>query len=145
LAGAVALAQFAIGCEELLPAQRREVLSLALWFATEADGKYRLRYRSVKAQQLSREDRRLLRHDHVVTRKQLIEAMIKDPERTEEIVRGAFACVVTDEEHRRLTALGETHQGWDRYIAAGIDVFDEQAGAALIEGGQFVEKPEARS
>ncbi len=49
----------------------------------------------------------------------------------------ALACVVTNDEHQRLTAVGENLQGWDRYIAAGVDVYDEQAGRPFIANGEF--------
>jgi hypothetical protein len=47
----------------------------------------------------------------------------------------AVACVVTDEEHVHLTVLGEAQQGWGRYNAPGIDVFDELEGGPSIEQG----------
>jgi hypothetical protein len=103
----------------------------------EADGKYNLRYRSAGARKLAHADRRLLRHEHVQTRKQLVEEMIAEPSRVREIVLGATACVVTAEEHQRLAAVGEELQGWDRYLAAGIDVYDDHNGRPFITGGCF--------
>jgi len=49
--------------------------------------------------------------------------MLQEPERVEEIVRSALGCVVTKEEHNRLTSLPDTYRDWERYVAAGIDVF----------------------
>ena len=91
----------------------------------------------MKARELSGADRRQLRHDHVLTRKRLIDAMIREPETAEQTLLTAVACVVTAEEHTRLTALGDTQEGWDRYVAAGIDVFDEQEGVPLVQHGVF--------
>jgi hypothetical protein len=134
---AVALAEFAASSGDLDADHRRKTLSLALWLATEADGKYNLRYRSAGARELGPADRRLLRHEHVQTRKQLIDEITAHPSRTREIVLSALACVVTDDEHQRLTAVAENLQGWNRYIAAGVDVYDEQAGKPIIANGEF--------
>lgn len=69
--------------------------------------------------------RKQIRHEHVFTRKSLVEEMLARPEKVEEILREkAIACVVTKDEHVRLTRFDKTHSGWDRYRAAGISVFD---------------------
>lgn len=94
----------------------------------------------MKARELSGADKRQLRHDHVLTRKRLIDVMIRRPETAEQTLLTAVACVVTAEEHVRLTALGETQEGWDRYIAAEVDVFDEQEGVPLIEHGVLLNR-----
>ena len=136
-ASAVALAEFAATSPALDAEHRRKTLSLALWFATEADGKYKLRFRSAEARELGPSDRRQLRHEHVQTRKQLIDEIVAEPSRAREIVLSALACVVTDNEHQRLTAVSEDIQGWDRYIVAGVDVYDEQTGKQFIANGEF--------
>jgi hypothetical protein len=64
--------------------------------------------------------------------------MLAEPRNAEEILRGAIACVVTVEEHARLTALGPEPSGWERYRAASIDVFDMLTDTPLISGGQLV-------
>ena len=118
------------------------MLNQALWFATEADGKYSTRYRSVGARELDASDWwRHLRHEHVLTRKELVAAMLAAPDQAGEILQSAIACTVTADEHRRLGAVGEDIRGWERYVAAGVDVFDEQAGAFFIKNGQFCDRP----
>lgn len=134
LASAVAVARFALESSDLYDAHRNELLSFACWWATELDGKYKTRFRSYGARQPGARD---LRHEHVVPRRALRQAMQREPERAAEILRDAPACVVTREEHDRLEALGGEHEGWERYIAAGVDVFDEQDGKPLIESGRF--------
>lgn len=81
LESAVALARFALASPELYEEHRRLLLSQALWFATEADGKYSTRYRSTGARELVAKDWwRHLRHEHVLTRNELIDAMmLADP------------------------------------------------------------------
>ena len=94
-------------------------------------------YRSVGARELAPADRRVLRHEHVETRKQVIDEITAEPSRTRESVL-ALACVVTESEHQRLTAVSEHLRGWDRYRGAGVDVYyDEQAGKPFIANGTF--------
>jgi hypothetical protein len=138
LASAVAVATFALAAPDLYETHRNELLSFACWWATELDGKYKTRYRSTAARQPGATD---LRHEHVVPRKTLREAIEREPDRVADILREALACVVTREEHDRLNTLGSEHEGWERYIAAGIDVFDEQESRPLIQSGQFVNTP----
>jgi hypothetical protein len=139
IASAIALARLVLDSPELIEPQRRRILSQAIWFVTEADGKYLTRYRSRGAREAqasgSVQD---LRHDHVITRKALIDAMLAEPRHADEILRGAIACIVTVEEHARLTALGPHSAGWERYRAASIDVFDMLTDTPLISSGQVV-------
>jgi hypothetical protein len=134
LASAVAVARFALESPDLYDAHRNELLSFACWWATELDGKYKTRFRSLGARRPGARD---LRHEHVVPRKALRQAMQREPARAAEILREALGCVVTREEHDRLEAVGGQLEGWERYIAAGVDVFDEQDGKPLIESGRF--------
>ncbi len=45
------------------------------------------------------------------------------------------SCTVTKMEHERLTQFDETCEGWDRYIAARVDVYDMATGALFIRNG----------
>ncbi|MFD0591295.1 hypothetical protein ACFQZ4_00805 [Catellatospora coxensis] len=58
--------------------------------------------------------------------------MLQEPHRTGEILRSAQACVVTREEHCRLNAVGEELQGWERYRAAQVGVYDMATGSLMI-------------
>jgi hypothetical protein len=127
---AIALARHivAIRHPDILPAHLRRALDAAIWAYTKADGKYSTRYRSVGA--LGEMNRRRLTHEHVVTRKLLVDRMLAEPQRVGEILATAVACVVTREEHRRLseaTRADPSLEGWDRYAAAGIEVVDTWA------------------
>lgn len=64
-----------------------------------------------------------MRHEHVVTRKALSERLFAGEE-PEQVLRDAVACIVTVEEHARLSAYDNTYDGWARYGAAGIQVVD---------------------
>lgn len=86
---------------EVLPRQLNQALSLSIWFYTEADGKYACRYRSLGA--MNESDGRQLRHEHVLTRKYLVEALVAQPDRVEEVLASSLACLVTKDGHDRLS------------------------------------------
>ncbi len=100
---------------------KRELLSICLWKITEADGKWNLRYRSEGAQYLSGNEG--LRHEHVFTRKHLIDRLLSG-EGLESVLADAIACVVTATEAKVLDRVSDEFQGWDRYRKAGIRVLD---------------------
>jgi hypothetical protein len=104
----------------LNPAHVQELLSVAIWMFMEARGKYKTRY---VAQGSLVPDARI-RHEHVIPRKTLRLAMLRCPDRVERVMRLAVACIVTEDEHRRLAA-GEF--GWNRYRQAGIIVIDRES------------------
>jgi hypothetical protein len=109
----------------ILERHKRDIISGLLWKITEANGKYTTRYRSNAAMQEGAK----LQHDHVFTRKDLTTRIIAEPERAREILQDAIACVVTVDEHKRLSRLGDSIRGWDRYTAAGIEVVDTASGS----------------
>lgn len=121
----------------LLPAHKRELLSICIWKLTEADGgKYGTRFRSEAALTAPRSK---LAHEHVYQRARMVRAMLAEPHRLEELARRAIGCVVTREEHKRLNALGVARpdlDGWQRYEAAEIHVVDCETGN-LIEFTTF--------
>jgi len=139
LASAVTLACAVLATRNVYEPQRRKLLSEILWFATQVDGKYTCRYRSAGARAViaGGAETKSLRHDHVLTRKELTEALVADPERADEIIRSALGCVVTKDEHDRLGSVSPSASGWERYLAARVDVFDEQTGATFISNGRF--------
>lgn len=114
------------GCLQLpiLERHKRDIISGLLWKITEARGKYTTRYRSKESMAAGAK----VEHDHVFTRKDLTDRIIAEPERAREILRDAIACVVTVEEHRRLSRIGPAVHGWDRYTEAGVEVVDTDDG-----------------
>jgi hypothetical protein len=125
---AVNIARLALAAEDILPEHRHWLLSVAVWKYTEADGKWNTRHCSRAA--LAVTDRRRLNHEHVFPRKWLRERMLAEPDRVEEIMAMAVACLVTRDEHVRLTAVTQAQpelDGWNRYAAAGIEVVDLSA------------------
>lgn len=129
----------------IVNAHKRELLSIAIWKYTEAEGgKWRCRYRSsgVLSEVVSP-----IEHEHVWPRKWLIDRMLNRPERVPEIMASAVACLVTAEEHRRLGAVAPHLVGWERYGAAGIVVYDMSADPItrlLLDGGRATHHNEPR-
>ena len=114
----------------LYPGHLKQFLSRALWKITEAEaggrsGKLRIRYRSKES--LSPTHGKL-QHEHVYQQREMIEELIAHPDRVEEIVSKAIACVVTKEEHRRLHRIARSVDGWARYLQTGIVVVDTATG-----------------
>lgn len=112
------------------PAIKRKMLSHSLWFVTETEGtsKYRTRYMSRKA---IGKDTKQLHHEHVIPRKVLVDAMVKEPHRAPAIAATAIGCTVTRKEHEVLTALDKAEpglEGWERYRRAGVVVIDTITG-----------------
>ena len=131
-ASAIRIAKLILDADGLEPEHRNELLSIAIWKYTEADGKSKTRYRSEGA--LHETDSKKLNHEHVVPRKCLREKMLLDPNRCKTIMQLATACVVTREEHLRLTQVSKQDpslQGWARYTAAGVRVFDLKTGREI--------------
>jgi hypothetical protein len=124
---AIATARFAVSSPDLFDKYRSELLDNVLWLVTVApSGKYGTRFRSRAAVE---DPAAQLRHEHVYTRRTLIRQMMADPSCIEQIIRErAIGCVVTKDEHRRLTPFDRSHEGWDRYREAGIEVLDMAAG-----------------
>lgn len=108
----------------------KEQLSIGLWKWTEAAGvaphaKFNLPL--VSDGVLHASGPTSINHEHVWTRKWIIERLRARQtwpadELRDLLTTYGVACVVTVEEHALLS--GVTGQGWDRYVAAGIVVWD---------------------
>lgn len=124
-ASSVALARAVLAArDELTPAHLREALKVAVWKYTESDGKYSTRYRSEAALDAPSQ---LVHHEHVTTRRSLVDQMIAEPANVEKIMSTAIGCVVLRSEHATLGAIERANpsvMGWDRYRLAGITVWD---------------------
>jgi hypothetical protein len=110
---------------ELYPAHKKKLLSDCIWIITEVDGKYKTRFRSEGA--INESNQKNLRHEHVFERQFIVDELLSNPSDYEKILLQAVACVVTKEEHERLTSAtnkDKNLQGWDRYKFTNIKVFD---------------------
>ena len=110
----------AIAPLNLYPAHKKELLSVCIWKITEADGKLNVRYWSEGAISAAKKE---LRHEHVFERRELVERLLAG-ESTDTVVSDAIACIVTKQEHNQLGA--SVKSGWERYLDAGIRVFDTE-------------------
>jgi hypothetical protein len=120
----------------ILEEQRKIVVERMLWAITEGltVDKFKTHLKSKEAHQRWREHRYAprcqLRHDHVYQRKIMLKALMHlggDPSagpRIESILANAVGCTITKHEHDVLLAREERLDGWDRYKAASIIVFD---------------------
>ena len=105
------------------------------------------RYRSIAYLELQRKGRArrrmdgLVAQEHVWTRATCRIRLLSAPDATaiEAIISALQGCVVTKAEHQRLKPFDATHQGWARYIAAGVPVIDtstgNQADLSALEAG----------
>ncbi|HEX7769736.1 MAG TPA: hypothetical protein VF422_06880 [Dokdonella sp.] len=116
----------AILAADLVPAHKRELLSVCIWKLTLAEpvNKYATRFVSVAAVACASRDRV---HEHVFERSRLVRALIDGRLPLDELPASAVACVVTRDEHARLARAAVEKpgiEGWDRYRAASIAVVD---------------------
>ncbi len=122
---AVALAEAILSAREnLLETHLREALSIAVWKFTSCDGKYKTRFRSRGA---IVEPKGKLNHEHVITRKSIVDLLLGDSSNTRAILQSSIACTVLKSEHTSIMSsekLNSDLRGWDRYLAAGIEVYD---------------------
>lgn len=112
---------------------KRGFIKNCIWMVTEANGKYNLQYWSDGVYNLVHEQyggdikavpKKLLRHEHVNRIKSLVTKIMDDHSCLETVLREqAIACLVKSDEHGRL---GHSGDGFDRYKAAGIRVWDDR-------------------
>jgi hypothetical protein len=136
LRSGAALVAFVLAEPSIVLDHQHRVLREVLWSVTEIDGKYTTRFRSAGTLQLEEAGRIAnwqseLRHDHVLTRNSLTEALLAgaDPY---DVLSTAVACTVTRAEHTRLSAFDRSHEGWARYAEAGVEVIDMATGELFL-------------
>jgi vacuolar-type H+-ATPase subunit I/STV1 len=108
----------------VLEVHKKQLLGLMIWKITERKGKYNTEYISEESSKLN--DIKQLSHEHVFTRKYLIEKLINNPEEYRDILKNAIGCTVTREEQKQLTKI-KGIEGWDRYQKSGIKYFKNKS------------------
>lgn len=113
-----------------LPLKKR-LLVHSVWEVTKLSGDFKGRYRSkgvlVNGVEIQR--------DHVVQKARIVERLLASPDQVDTILGEVVHCVVTKEEHERLTAYSRMNpdvDGWERYKGAGVEVLDMLTGEQLI-------------
>jgi len=105
-----------------LPNHLRELLRILLWKMTQAEtSTHKTRFQSQEA--IKFREKGNLRHDHVFQCVKMIDALLADPEKADEILKTSIGCTVTAAEHKLLHKFNEA-DGWERYRKAGIVVMD---------------------
>jgi hypothetical protein len=110
---------------DLYARHKQELISLCLCKITEADGKWNTRYRTRAA--MGKVSPSGLRHEHVYSRRALVERLLRSPQHLDRILRPVIGCVVTTQEHALLKVFSHKHPelvGWSRFEKAGITVVD---------------------
>jgi hypothetical protein len=113
-----------------LPLKRR-LLVHSVWEVTKLSGDFKGRYRSRGALVSGVE----IQRDHVVQKARIVERLLVSPGQVDTILGEVVHCVVTKEEHERLTAYSRMNpdvDGWERYKGAGVEVLDMLTGEQLI-------------
>jgi hypothetical protein len=117
-----------------------EFLRFGLWKITEAQTrKYETRYCSGSIWESQdwrlptlKERIRNTRHDHVFRCELMIPKLLHSTDQELELlIESSIGCVVTIDEHDRLTAhdRGDEIDGWSRYRRSGISVIDAETGS----------------
>lgn len=109
------------GCPDL----KEDLFRAVVWIVSELDGKYTTRYRSRAALEAPAGT---VQHEHVVPMRDLW-ALVNGPLKPAQLLPQITACVVTRDEHRKLTACDRRPGapfGWMRYADCKIPVVDMQ-------------------
>lgn len=114
-----------LAMKDVLEVHKKELLSDMVWKITERFGKFNAEYVSKEAKKIldsnktTKEKLRLLAHEHVYTRKYLMQKLLSKPNDYKNILKEAIGCVVTREEHKILSSIKDC-EGWDRYIKSKV-------------------------
>ncbi len=73
-----------------------------------------------------------IQRDHINKKAALISELLGPSPDLDAIIERAQCCVVTDDEHAQLGAVSAEIDGWDRYRAAGISVYDMMTGSKVV-------------
>lgn len=127
IGSAIALAKHLVSNrpKNSLGAHLKELLNVLVWKVSEANGKYNTRYWSEGF--YKNPDKNSCEHEHVIEKKKIVQQLLNEPDRIEEIMKSVVACLVLADEHKLLTKLSKSSpelDGWERYKMAGVRVWD---------------------
>jgi hypothetical protein len=103
-----------------LPLKKR-MLVHGVWEVAKATGDFRGRYRS---EEVIRTPGLRIQRDHIYKKRTLVEELLGTAPNIDRVIERARCCTVTLDEHQRLHDVDDALDGWDRYEAAGLHVYD---------------------
>ncbi len=101
--------------------KQKKMLNHAIWLVVESTGNFYSRFRSAGV--LATPDAPIQR-DHIYPRKQLVGEALANEIDLADIVQRAQCCIVTKDEHVRLSKISTTVQGHERYRLAEVEIHD---------------------
>jgi len=107
-----------------LPIERRlkrRMLVCVIWQVAMVSGDFYPRYRSLS---VIRTPGIRIQRDHIFKKKALVEELLAEKPDIDFIIERSLCCVVTADEHKKLHDIDGGLDGWDRYTAAEIIVYD---------------------
>ena len=111
----------ALRCIPVALAMKKRMLVHGIWEVAHATGDFLGRYRS---EAVIRNPGQKIQRDHIYQKRTLIEELLGPSPDIDSIVERACCCVVTEEEHGKLHTVSRRLDGWERYKAAGVVVYD---------------------
>jgi hypothetical protein len=109
---------------EIGKALKKRMLVHGIWEVARATGDFCGRYRS---ETVIRFEGCKIQRDHIYQKSTLVEQLLGASPDIDSIMDRARCCIVTAEEHEKLHRLQKNFDGWDRYRAAGVAVYDMQS------------------
>jgi hypothetical protein len=100
---------------------KKKMLVHGIWQVSEATGSFYTRYRS---EGVIRTVGVKIQRDHIYQKRTLVEQLLAPDSDLKAIIERARCCIVTKDEHDRLHQVDGGLDGWDRYRAAGVVVYD---------------------
>jgi len=100
---------------------KKKMLVHSIWEVAQATGNFRGRYRSEGV--IGTPGVRIQR-DHIYKKSTLVEELLSASPDLDRVIEQARCCIVTVDEHRRLHDIDPELDGWNRYKAAGVIVYD---------------------
>jgi hypothetical protein len=100
---------------------KKRMLIHGIWEVAKATGDFCSRHRS---EQVIRTVGTRIQRDHIYKKSTLVEELLNPSPNLDRVIEQARCCIVTVEEHQALHRIDSDLDGWDRYRAAGIVVYD---------------------
>ncbi len=100
---------------------KRDMLKHGIWQVSVSTGDFYARYRSESVRHKVGQQ---IQRDHINPKQNLVKELLDPEPDLDAIIQRAHCCIVTKDEHRRLHDVDDGLDGWARYKAAGIPVYD---------------------